>query len=622
MFFRLKKTPSGHVLQLLQSYRNPQGQPRQQVVVSLGNASIAKDIQPHIARGVTLRRAGQPDLLSPTYSTEVRNWIERIVRLLDSEHALRRRGSAARESIPSIADERIEAVLVDRVDLEGAVELGPELLGLYAWRKLGMDEALSGLGINPSQRAVAAVSVISRLCMPCSELALAQWVSRTALPELMGQEAFSFGVDRFYRVSDALLRRSRDIEQHLVRRQADLFDLDQSILLYDLTNTHFEGVCAGNPKAKRGKNKQKRNDCPQIVVGMVFDGSGFELTHRVFEGSRNDSKTLAEMVRQLQSQVPCPAGAGRTARPLVIVDGGIATADNLGLLREKGYDYLVNDSRRGRGRYALEFSGDDRFTVIEDRKEDQRVSVRMISETHEPESGKKYTEQVVLCKSAARGEKERAILSSAEKRFLKALSALRNRISEGRLKDAVKIQQAIGRLKAQHPRVHRYYTIEFVAGILRFYRQEEQLDKALELSGCYVLRTNRQELDAPRLWRLYMTLQKAEEGFRFLKSDLGLRPNFHQKECRVEGHVFITILAYQLLCFIRETLRRVGIVDSWKTIRRLLGTHCYATMVLPTKNGKTYRIRKASAPDEQQDRIYQIFGIDWRKLPKSRTLQD
>lgn len=621
MFFRLKTTPTGHVLQLLQSYRDPQGQPRQQVVISLGNASIAKDIQPVIARGVALRRTGQPDLLAPTYNPEVRDWIERIVRLLDSEHALRRRGSAARQAKTFSAEEVIEQVVIDRVGLEGAVELGPELIGLHAWRKLGMDEALAGFGMNPSQRAVAAVSVISRLCMPGSEYALAQWVSRTALPELLGQQALSCGVDRFYRVSDALYRRSGDIERHLVGRQTDLFNLDQSILLYDLTNTHFEGVCAANPKAKRGKNKQGRDDCAQIVVGVVFDGRGFELTHRVFEGSRHDSKTLADMVKQLQSQVPRPAGATNDIRPLVILDGGIATAENLGMLRAQGYDYLVNDSRRGRSHYALAFACNDQFAAIKGREERPPVEVCLIHEEHEQEDGKKYTEQVVLCRSAARGEKERAILSSAEKRFLEALQGLKERIGSGRLKDEAKIQQAIGRLKAQNSRVQRYYAIEFADGVLRFQRQDEPLNKALELIGCYVLRTNRPGLDAPGLWRLYMTLLNAEEGFRSLKSELGLRPNFHQKEHRVEGHVFITILAYHLLCFIHETLCRAEITQRWKTIRRLMSTHCYATIALPTKNGKVYRIRKASIPDEQQDRIYRIFGIDWKSLPKSRTLQ-
>lgn len=620
MFFRLKTTPTGHVLQLLQSYRDSQGQPRQQVVISLGDASIAKDIQPTIARGITFRRAGQPDLLAPTYNPEIREWIERIVRLLDSEHALRRRGSAARQAASLPSGETIEQVVVDKVGLEGAVELGPELVGLHVWRALGMEQALSGLGLNPSQRAVAAVSVIGRLCAPGSENALAQWVSRTALPELLGQQALGCGDDRFYRVSDALLRHSRNIEERLWKRQANLFELDHSILLYDLTNTHFEGVCAGNPKAKRGKNKQGRDDCAQIVVGVVFDSRGFELTHRVFEGSRHDSKTLVDMVKQLQSQIQRPAGSQIGARPLVIVDGGVATAENLGLLRAHDYDYLVNDSRRGRSHYALEFARHDQFAVIEDREEREPVFVCLLSEEHEQDD-KKYTEQVVLCKSAVRGDKERAILSSAERRFLEALQGLKERISEGRLKNEAKIQQAIGRLKAQNPRVQRYYSIEFTGGVLHSHRLDEQLGKALELSGCYVLRTNRQGLDAQGLWRLYMTLLHAEEGFRSLKSELGLRPNFHQKERRVEGHVFITILAYQLLCFIRETLRRAEINNSWETIRRLLSTHCYATIVLPTKNGKTYRIRKASAPDEQQNRIYQIFGIDWKSLPKSKTLQ-
>jgi transposase len=310
---------------------------------------------------------------------------------------------------------------------------------------------------------------------------------------------------------------------------------------------------------------------------------------------------------------------------MVIVDGGIATAENLALLRAEGFDYLVNQSRRQRTSYAREFAVDEDFVTISDREDREPVRVRLIQEHHEQtDQIAAYTEQVVLCKSGARGDKERAILSSAETRFLAAAQKLANRIANGRLSDEAKIHQAIGRLRAHHPRAQRYYEIQLIREqdkkLLRYTPCDDAMAAAQQLGGCYVLRTNRSGMDAQQLWRLYMTLLNAEDGFRCLKSDLGLRPNFHQKEFRVDGHVFISILAYQLWCFIRQRLRNTRDNRSWETIRRVLRTHCYATIVLPTKGGKTHRLRKASAPDQSQQQIYEVFGINWRALPKSSIL--
>lgn len=237
---------------------------------------------------------------------------------------------------------------------------------------------------------------------------------------------------------------------------------------------------------------------------------------------------------------------------------------------------------------------------------------------------------MVLCKSDARGKKEEAIVSKAEKRFLKALERLADRIEKGQLIDPKKIQQKIGSIKKTHKRVQRFYEVslkELSIGDasakqprskLGWSRKDEVYKENSELFGCYVLRTDIQELSAQELWNLYMTLTRAEDGFRALKNDLGLRPNQHRKEERVDAHVFITVLAYQLLRYITYKLEQKGDTRCWETIKRLMQTHCYTTMILPTNKGEIYHLRKAGRPELLQKTVYEELGVDYKNLPTTK----
>ena len=636
MFFRLKHSKSGEVLQLLESYRNSEGKPRQRVVVSLGDAAISRPDWVPIAKAVQKQLYGIEELLAAQYTRRQQNWIELILRRIDGQG--RWRGLRAKEEPKLKGHKQIDGVLVDEVEHSATgLLLGPILLGLRGWEELRIDEALKQVGFNRAQRDAAKISVINRLVEPVTENALAQWARQTALGDLLGAAAVKADRHRYYRVSDRLVENREKIEEHLRQRQGELFDLDRTVLLYDLTNTHFEGVSAGNAKAKRGKNKQKRDDCVQIVVGMVFDTEGFELGHRIFAGNRSDSTTLLEMIGELDKAVGLP---GEREKTLIIMDGGIATEQNVKLLKEERFGYLVNESRRGRGAYREQFLEQEGFEEVQGRDEDREVKVKWLQEPmgekdankvekEQGERGCEDKEYVVLCKSQRRRAKEEAIYSGAEGRFMEALEALQSRVDQGRLKDPQKIHRAIGRVQGQHSRVQRFYSIELTeAGEdaekkkwgLRWIRREQAYEEDAQLLGCYVLRTNRDNFTGAELWRLYMTLTRAEDGFKALKSDLGLRPNHHQIEPRVEGHVFITILAYQLLRFIEYTLEQHGDTRCWQTVKRVLGTHTYATLILPTRHGEVYRLRKAGIPEQSHKQIYQLFRIPWKKLPVKKSM--
>lgn len=594
MFFRTKIVKHTPVLQLVDSYRNEEGQPRQRIVASLGNAQLPPGKKRTIAHCVQQRLCGQRELFDSELTGEVTEWVDRIVRM--AEHA--------RSVQIDSGQSALDGVLADQIETLNVVEFGPELVGMKAWRSLGLTEKLLEWGMNRRAASLAQVVVINRLVEPLSEWALIEWVERTALPECLNVRISKSTKDRLYKTSDELMVRRRKMEEHLRRTEESLFGLNRSIVLYDVTNTHFEGLCQSNPKAARGKNKQRRNDCLQVAVGIAFDEYGFSLAHEVFEGNMADSKTLGRMLDRLS------VFADQRHKPVAILDAGIANADNLQMLRERGYAYLVNITRGTRARYA-EYFDQPGFEALPGRNENEQVKVRSIADPDHPE------DQLILCRSMKRREKERAMLSTAEKRFLKDAEALRKRVAEGRLKNPDKILRAIGRMIQKHPRISRFYQVDITDHALRIERKESKMTQAYELCGDYVLRTER-TFAADTLWYLYMTLLKAEEGFKMLKGTLGLRPNFHQKENRVEGHIFISVLAYHLLCWIRAKTEAAGDRRTWRTLRRILRTHCLATTRFPLNDGRVVSVRKASAPDEGQVQIYRMLGIEWRNAYKPR----
>lgn len=611
MFFRLKTTKSGHVLKLVESYRDVHAKPRHRAVTSLGNAAITPTDWKRIAKAVEGRLYQREDLFVSDLTEIQKQWVDRIVKQVSSEglwSPLRR--------VVTTQEDVINGVRANEVTHTDTAMLGPVLLGWQIWRRLGMPELLQILGFNRSQCQAAAISVINRLTEPISEHSLLDWYRRTGLPELMGNKLRGAGDDRFYRVADLLLAHQSAIEAHLRERQQSLFNLDRTVFLYDLTNTHFEGLCAQNPKARHGANKQKRNDCVQISVGMIFDQHGFELAHQVFEGSLHDSKSLLAIIGQLSAAV-----GDSPNKPLVVMDAGIATAKNRKLLREHGFGYLGNDTRGQRQRYKAEFKDQKGFSKVQDRESKEPVMVRVMDD---PYAHGDVSERIVLCKSEGRGKKEHAMISNAEKRFLEALQKLSSRIAKRLLRDRDKIQQAIGRIQAGHTRVRRYYQVkleEHLKGFkLTWVRDNQQFEEASDLCGCYVLRTDERTLSEHELWPLYISLTRAEDGFKALKTDLGLRPNPHHKEERIDAHVFICVLAYHLLRNILWTLEQKGDHRNWETLKQILQTHCYTTIHLPTTSGQTYRIRKAGQPEECQKSIYRGLGIEWTSMPSSRSV--
>ncbi len=329
MFFRTKSIKGTPLLQLVESFRNPEGLPRQRILASLGDARLPEAEKTLIARALEDHLSGKLPLLTESpLSDEAASWVARILPLL----------GRSKTAKPADTD-KLDGVIIDKIYTENLVQFGPQCIAMAAWNQLGLTEMLTEAGLNPAQAATAQLMVANRLIEPLSEWALIDWSHRTALPEMLDMRITKTTKDRLYQTSDLLFSHRKTLEKKLRHRAAELFDFKRSIILYDMTNTHFEGICASNPKAKHGKNKQKRNDCRQVAVGMMFDERGLALAHDVFEGNIAETKTLIKMLDRLD------AHKDADQKPVVILDAGFASAANIALLKDRGYSYLINITR-------------------------------------------------------------------------------------------------------------------------------------------------------------------------------------------------------------------------------------------------------------------------------------
>jgi len=504
----------------------------------------------------------------------------------------------------------------DRVTNEAPREAGPVHVGHQVWRQLGLDAILRGAGLSARACLLAEAMTLNRLIFPRSEHAMPDWMRRTALGDLLGADFTTLADDALYRNLDRLHPQRARIERELADRERTLFNLDDTLYLYDVTSTYFEGQALGNPLAKRGYSRDERPECKQVLVGSVLDRDGFPKAHEVFEGSRQDRQTVGPMLDSLAQRVGAHPGA------TVVVDRGMAYADNLAEIRARGLHYLVAARQPEREPWLAEFAAEEGWEDVprtpSPRNPGQHKTRVEIKRRPQGE------EVVVLCWSEGREAKDHAIREKHAARLVAALDALQRRIAAGRLKQAAKIQQALGRLRERYPRVARYYAIAYdeAQRQLTWAEDEAAQAAAATLDGGYLLKTDRQDLTGDEIWRTYILLTRVEAAFRAMKSPLLERPIFHQLQRRVETHIFLCVLAYHLLVAIEKRFLDRGIHTSWGTLREALSTHQVVTIVLPTATGKILKIRKGTTPEAPHREIYKTLGIPLEVMTPVKTWHD
>lgn len=562
---------------------------RQRTLLNLGSHfDLSKDLWTDLCTRIEQILHGEQALFT------VDPGIEKIAQDIYAQ-IIARRGNPGPQESP---DDAAEEPVFEEIDINSLEQLKPRSVGaehvaLEALKDLQIPEILEGAGFNGRQRAEALGNIVGRMCAPRSERATAKWLhEKSAFGELINYDFSTMPLMQLYRASDRLWDKKELIEEKLFERVQDLFDLTPTITLYDLTNTYMEGAAEINPKAKRGRSKEKRSDCPLITLGLALDASGFVKHSQVFDGNVNEGSTLPEMLEKLQA----PDGA------LVIMDAGIASEDNLKWLVENNYQYLVVSREKKRDINM------EKTTVIESAG-NHEIHLQRQAGTHDGEVR-------IACWSEQRAAKDKSITSTFRDKFETELT----KISEGLVKPRTTkkrdpLNQRIGRLKEKYKRVSGQYEIEV--------KVDQAADLVTELTwkyrpkpdtkdthpGVYKLRTTLVDWTDEELWRTYTMLTDLEAVFRSLKSELGLRPVYHHQEDRCDGHLFITVLAYQAVQAIRQKLQERGIHESWNSLREILNQQVRVTATFKQRDGKTLHVRQATRPEGELAEIYQALGL-------------
>ena len=578
---------------LVESVQTPKG-PRQKTVCSLGDLSARPREE-----WLRLTRKIEDALLGQ----------ERLVDQGDAEvAAIVRQVRERRESLPPQPPRPTsggQLITVDptRVTTEQHREAGPIHVGYQFWQRLSLDRILYDCGLPETVRQLACAMVLNRLIAPASEHAMPDWMRRTALVDILDVDFEGVDDNRLYRVLDKLYPHRATIEAALVQRERSLFNLDTTIYLYDLTSTYFEGQCPRNDKAKLGHSRDKRPDCKQVVVGLVVNRDGFPITHEVFAGNTRDHTTLATMLDRLAEHAGLKEGA------TVVVDRGMAYDENIAEFKKRKLHYVVASRQPERDRWLADFEDTEGFTPV--LREPSPLNPGQKKSSIEVKTQTADQQTYVLCRSEQRIAKDRAIRSKQEGRLRADIDKLAKRIADGKLVKVAKINQAIGRLKERYPRVARYYKLNYDEpnGTLSAEFDADKHLHAERLDGCYLLKTSREDLSGDELWRIYILLTRAENAFRDMKSPLAERPIWHHLERRTDTHIFLCVLAYHLLISIEKTLLDKGVHTSWATVRDILKTHQICTVVLPTDDGSSLRIRKAATPDPDVQQFYRHLDI-------------
>jgi transposase len=541
------------------------------------------------------------------------------------------RGNAWRQlALFEYEDQAIEPrwvhVNAKAVRVENKKHFGGPWLAMQLLQRLKLDDFFKKYQAPGREQVpwslVSMTLVIARLLDPSSELFISeQWYPKTALPELLGVPAERVDDNRLYRALDELLPLKDELEKHLKNRMGELFDLDYDLLLYDVTSTFFEGQCKLNPLAQRGYSRDQRGDCKQVCIAMIVTRSGMPLGYEVFAGNTADVTTVKGIVDRIESKY------GKSDR-IWVMDRGMTSADNLEFLREENRRYIIGTNKALLKKFEQEIIKQD-WNTIRDGIEVKLCKLPREEDESEEDKSKtiESSELFILCRSRDRKEKDQGIIQRAADKIACRLMAMTERCEKQNRSQLI-VSREIGRLLGQNTRAAHLFEVNVVPkdnDKLKTYAKVEwkKIKPATdwhELSdGCYLLRTNVTDWTDEELWKAYIQLTEAEDAFRIQKSDLRIRPVWHQKEERVLAHILVCFLAFVLWRTLGEECKRAGLGDEPRRILAELSEIALVDVVLPTDTGKEIRTRCVTRPSEHQKILLDRLGL---RLPVRMKLTE
>ena len=556
----IKKDGKSHAYwALVESRRTPRG-PRQHVIAYLG----AMDTSGRL--GIKMAAEGRSDFQEDLFENQEPEWIE----------------------------VNLKAVRTERVFGFGDIWLALELI-----KRLGLDEFFhrfipKGRGVIP-WADMAIVLIIARFCDPKSELYIAEhFYSHSSLPFLVGIPTDKIYVNRLYRALDKLLPHKEELEIHLKERFGTLFQIHYDLLLYDITSTYFEGECKDNEQAQRGHSRDKRPDCKQVLIALVVTREGIPLGYEIFDGNRHDSTTVKDIVTNIEDKYG-------TADRIWVMDRGMVSAKNISFLQQSNRRYIIGTPKSMLKKFEKQLLSKEWHTIHEG------LEVQYCPSADGEET-------FILCRSASRKEKDKAIFERFKKNIQDGLSKIEKACDKGQVKEISVAERRIGRLLQRNTRAARLFDItvqkEDSGKIVLSWSQRKQIEEWVALSnGCYLLRSNITDWSAQELWQAYIHLTDAEEAFRIHKSDLNLRPIWHYNKERVQAHILVCFLAFVLWKCLAQMCKQAGLGNEPRKIVDELQHINLTEVILPTRTGVELKLNCVSKPDPYQQIILEHLNL-------------
>lgn len=488
-----------------------------------------------------------------------------------------------------------------RIKVERTKSFGGAWLCMQMIEKLGLVEFLNGVMAQGREEIpwslMSLVLVLLRLCEPSSELRVAEHIyERTALGDILGIPVEKVNDDRLYRALDALLPHKEALEKHLKERLGELFEIEYDLLLYDVTSTYFEGQCESNDQAKRGYSRDHRGDCKQVCIALVVSKCGMPIAYEIFDGNRHDSTTVEEIVTSIQSKYG-------SADRIWVMDRGMTSEDNIEFLKENNQRYILGTPKASLKQFENQLL-EENWDTVHDGLEVKLCPC--------PDG----TETFILCRSAQRREKEKAMHERFEKRIEEGLAKIVASCTKKHQKPIL-IARRVGRLLGANTRAAALLSVDVkdVDGHAEvvWSKVDAWRDWASLSEGCYMLRSNIKDWSAEELWKAYIQLTQAEAAFRIHKSDLSIRPIWHQKKERVQAHILVCFLAFVLWKTLGQMCHAAGLGDEPRKVLDEISQIQMVDVVLPTKSGVNIRRRCVAQPTKHQAILLAKLGL---ALPK------
>jgi transposase len=614
MFIRRKvKTAKGQSYeqhQLLKSVRTPGG-PRQEVVLSMGQLDLPKDQWKALANAIEDKLNNQTPLALGEGCAEIEKLAAHFAQMIVSKSINQAQDGVSEKDFGAAASAQAQAADYQNVDVNSmktteSRSIGAEYVIAEQMNRYGLDKILQDLDFSPQQIHYAKYLVIGRAVHPSSERELARWINDdSALQELTGGTGLVYD-NALHRTAALLWEHRVELQERLRLKAKELFSLDEKIILYDLTNTYFEGKKTGSAKAQFGRSKEKRSDCKLMTLALVVDSLGFPKESHILEGNVSEPGTLAGMLKSIQA-------LGRsTERKTLVIDAGIATEENIALLQKEKISYVAISRKRSHDP-SIWAQSQAKKIPLNDRKTELTVKLATVK-TQPPDSNQaSFSEALLLCHSPQKEIKERQILERRLSKFEAAIGELNAGLSKpGTTRKFGKIMERIGRLKEKF-HVGECFDIKVSEseGIVREITCKRNLKSVAKTgnTGEYVIRTDRLDLREEEMSCVHRGLTTIESSFRVFKSDLGLRPNYHKSEEATTAHMFLSVLAYHMVCPILKRLSESGLDYTWSSVRNLLSSHDRVVTAFNTQDEYCIYIKNTTTANLSQKSIYDGLGI-------------